>query len=63
MVPGGRNELRKQMGKNAQEASKIYDIRLTSKIMMGHYERLAQEASEYHRGLRYRVLRLMDKWR
>jgi glycosyltransferase involved in cell wall biosynthesis len=57
------HKLRKRMGQNAREASKIYDIRLTSKLMLGHYERLVQEASDHHRGLRYRALRLMDKWR
>jgi glycosyltransferase involved in cell wall biosynthesis len=57
------HKLRKQMGQNAHEASKIYDIRLTSEIMLGHYERLALAALKHRRGLHYRVLRLMDKWR
>lgn len=57
------HKLRKRMGENAQEASKIYDIQLTSEIMLSHYERLVLEALEYHRGLRYRMLRLMDRWR
>ena len=57
------HKLRKTMGQNARQASKIYDIRLTSEIMLGHYQRLFDQASEYHRGLRYRILRLVDKWR
>jgi glycosyltransferase involved in cell wall biosynthesis len=56
-------KLRKRMGQNAQEASKIYDIRITSKVMLGHYEKLALEASEYKRGLRYRMQRMVDRWR
>jgi 1,2-diacylglycerol 3-alpha-glucosyltransferase len=57
------HNLRKDMGRQAQAASKIYDIRLTSEIMLSHYQRLVLAASQHHRGLRYRMLRFVDKWR
>jgi 1,2-diacylglycerol 3-alpha-glucosyltransferase len=57
------NKQRLLMGQNAREASKKYDIRLTSEIMLGHYHRLATEAMQNHRGLRYRLSRFVDKWR
>ena len=57
------HKLRKQMGHNAQKASMIYDIQRTSQVMLGHYERLVLDAMQHRRGFRYRLSRLMDKWR
>lgn len=34
--------LRAQMGRSAREASSIYDIERTTRIMLGHYENIAQ---------------------
>jgi glycosyltransferase involved in cell wall biosynthesis len=57
------HDLRKSMGKCAQQVSQNYDIRLTSKIMLTHYERLVSAASQHNRGIRYRLQRIIDKWR
>ena len=57
------HKLRKQMGQKAQEISKKYDIRITSEIMLEHYERLVSASIPNRRGVRYQIGRVLDKWR
>ncbi len=55
--------LRKKMGAAARKASEKYAIERTTKILFAHYERLVFEAGRRHRGLRYRVRTLVERFR
>ena len=57
------HELRHRMGKQAQMASKKYDIRTTTTTMLDHYQRLVNNAKVKKRGPRYKLTRLMDRFK
>jgi glycosyltransferase involved in cell wall biosynthesis len=54
------NELRKQMGINAMQASKKYDIQTTTDSLLQHYQRLKETAKSWKKSSRYKINRLMD---
>lgn len=56
-------EMRKQMGEQARIASKAYDIRLTTQVMLKHYQRLVEASVDRKNGLHYRMTRLFDRLR
>jgi 1,2-diacylglycerol 3-alpha-glucosyltransferase len=51
-----------RMSKQALLASKTYDIHLTSKIMLQHYQHLCDLHINHKRSLRHRVNRFFDRW-
>ncbi len=55
-------DLRKKMGAAARQASSNYAIERTLKQMLGHYERLIQEAEPRHRGLRFRMRTFIERF-
>jgi glycosyltransferase involved in cell wall biosynthesis len=57
------HDLRCEMGKKAQIASAAYSIDRTTQIMLGHYQRVIDQASRRKRGLRARLGRLLDRMR
>jgi 1,2-diacylglycerol 3-alpha-glucosyltransferase len=56
------HELRKKMGKQALLTSKKYDIQTTTGTLLGHYQRLVEEANLRKKGPRYKVNRWLDKF-
>ena len=56
-------EKRLEMGQAACGATDIYDIRRTTRLILKHYQHLVIQAQGRKRGLRYRLARLMDRWR
>jgi len=56
-------DLRRRMSAAAREASWKYDIERTTKILLGHYERMASAAASPKRGLRVRLRSLMERMR
>ncbi len=55
--------MRCQMGARAKEASRQYDIRRTSKVMLEHYQRLLSVTRPLKRTWRAQVLHFLDQWR
>lgn len=55
--------LRQQMGEGARQASKAYDIKLTTQLMLERYTRLVKSAGGRKNTFRNRVTRFMDNWR
>ncbi|HSB66099.1 MAG TPA: glycosyltransferase [Anaerolineales bacterium] len=56
------HELRQEMGKNAIEASKKYDILTTSNILLQHYQELVEKSKHRHKGPRAKLARLLDRF-
>ena len=56
-------DLRKEMGMNARQLSKKYDIQTTTNILLAHYERLIESAKRHRKGPRYTLARLMEKFK
>lgn len=54
--------LRLQMGEGARHASKAYDIKLTTQLMLERYTRLIKSAGVRNHTLRSRITRIMDNW-
>jgi glycosyltransferase involved in cell wall biosynthesis len=55
--------LRTKMGRAVREASAQYDIERTTKIMLGHYERLTQSAKPVKRSLDQRLRAILEEFR
>ena len=55
-------ELRTEMGLAAREASAQYDIERTTKIMLGHYERLTQSTKPIKRSLDERLMAILEEF-
>jgi glycosyltransferase involved in cell wall biosynthesis len=55
-------DLRKQMGLAACEASKEYDIARTTKILLGHYARLAQSTRPLKKSLDERLMTVLEEF-
>ena len=53
--------LRKQMGLAARQASNQYDIERTTKILLGHYTRLAQNTRPVKRSLDERLMTVLEE--
>ena len=56
-------ELRRKMGTSAIQASKSYDIRTTTQMMIQNYQSLVDTRLSSKTGLRYRVNRMLDFFR
>jgi len=54
--------LRTKMGAAAREASAQYDIERTTKIMLGHYERLTQSTKPIKRSLDERLMAILEEF-
>lgn len=54
--------LRKQMGLAARQASNQYDIERTTKILLGHYTRLAQNTRPVKRSLDERLMTVLEEF-
>ena len=54
--------LRKQMGQAACEASKQYDIELTTKILLGHYTRLTQNTRPVKKSFDERLMSALEEF-
>jgi 1,2-diacylglycerol 3-alpha-glucosyltransferase len=59
----GEHETRRKMGEQARLASKSYDIRNTTQIMLGHYQNLLGASIGPKNSLRSRLTRFFDRWR
>ena len=57
------HELRKRLGQQAVEASKKYDIQITTGTLLEHYQRLIEIADHRRRGVRQKVTCLLDRIR
>jgi 1,2-diacylglycerol 3-alpha-glucosyltransferase len=57
------HELRKRMRKHALQESKKYDIQTTTGILLQHYQRLVEAAKLRKKSARYKVNRLLDKFK
>jgi 1,2-diacylglycerol 3-alpha-glucosyltransferase len=55
-------DLRTKMGLAAREASAQYDIERTTKIMLGHYERLTQSTKPIKRSLDERLMAILEEF-
>jgi|SRR5215216_2547421 len=55
-------DLRKKMGAAAREASEQYDIERTTKIMLGHYERLTQSTKPIKRSFDERLMAILEEF-
>lgn len=55
--------LRKRMAVAARSASRKFAIETTTKVMLDHYERLVFDSGKQHRGLRYRLRALAERFR
>jgi 1,2-diacylglycerol 3-alpha-glucosyltransferase len=55
------HELRYKMGQQAMLASKKYDIQTTTSLLIGHYQRLVEEARLKKKGVRYQLNRILDR--
>jgi len=58
-----QNQFRKKMGQAARKASKKYDIELTTKMMLEHYERLAREPRHHKLDWEERLLSILEHFR
>jgi glycosyltransferase involved in cell wall biosynthesis len=56
------HELRKKMGKQAVKASKKYDIKTTTDILIQHYQPLVDAAKQRKKGARYKLTRFLDRF-
>jgi len=56
------HELRQRMGINASAASKKYDIRTTTEILIEHYQKLIDAAKLRKKGARYKLTRFLDRF-
>jgi 1,2-diacylglycerol 3-alpha-glucosyltransferase len=56
-------ELRRQMSRNAREASAVYSIERTTSIMMDHYEALVNESKVGKSSWRTRLRGLLERFR
>jgi glycosyltransferase involved in cell wall biosynthesis len=54
--------LRTKLGAAAREASAQYDIERTTKIMLGHYERLAQSTKPIKRSFDERLMAILEEF-
>ena len=57
------HDLRRVMGKNAMEASRKYDIQTTTSCLVEHYIKLVEQAKHRHKSPRYKLTRLIDRFR
>ncbi len=57
------HDLRRQMSVQARHTSEIYAIERTTKIMLKHYQHLANQSMGRKYSLRARILRILDNWR
>jgi glycosyltransferase involved in cell wall biosynthesis len=57
------NELRKEMGEAARREAAQYAIHRTNQVMIGHYQKVIQQAAGRKRALRVRLARLLDRMR
>jgi 1,2-diacylglycerol 3-alpha-glucosyltransferase len=55
-------DLRKEMGLAACKASEQYDIELTTKTLLGHYIRLAQNTRPLKRSLDERLMSVLEEF-
>jgi glycosyltransferase involved in cell wall biosynthesis len=55
-------DLRTKMGLAAREASTQYDIERTTKIMLGHYERLTQSTKPIKRSFDERLMAILEEF-
>jgi glycosyltransferase involved in cell wall biosynthesis len=55
-------ELRVKMGDAARDASTQYDIERTTKIMLGHYERLRQSTKPVKPSLDQRLIAILEEF-
>lgn len=55
-------EKRLAMGKNAQQAVTMFDINRTVHLTLEHYDHLVIDRKKQSRGVRARVIRLLDRW-
>jgi len=55
-------DLRTKMGRAAREASTQYDIERTTKIMLGHYERLTQSTKPIKRSFDERLMAILEEF-
>jgi glycosyltransferase involved in cell wall biosynthesis len=55
-------ELRTKMGLAAREASAQYDIERTTKIILGHYERLTQSTKPIKRSFDERLMAILEEF-
>lgn len=56
------SELRKKMGAAAREESTNYAIARTTRIMLSYYEQLVKDAEPRHRGLRFQIRSLLERF-
>ena len=54
--------LRKQWGNAAREASEQYDIERTTRIMLGHYLRLCENAKPVKQSLDERLMAILEEF-
>jgi 1,2-diacylglycerol 3-alpha-glucosyltransferase len=57
------HELRRKMGVKAIQASMKYDIQSTTNILLTHYQRLIDNARQYHKGAHYAITKLLDRFK
>ncbi len=57
------HDFRRRMGKNAIEASRKYDIQATTSHLLEHYNELVEQAKQRHKGPRYKLTHLLDRFR
>lgn len=57
------HKLRQKMSVAAKTASKTYDIRATTQMIITQYQKLADNSRSRKNGLRFRVNRFLDYWR
>ena len=58
-----QTQLRKKMGSAARKASHKYDIELTTRIMLGHYENLVSEPRHHKLDWDKRLLAILERFR
>jgi len=58
-----QTQLRKKMGSAARKASHKYDIELTTRIMLGHYENLVSEPRNHKLDWDKRLLAILERFR
>ena len=58
-----QNQLRQKMGRAARKASKKYDIELTTRIMLGHYEKLTSGPRQKKLDWEERLLVILERFR
>jgi len=57
------DEKRRQMGCQARLNAEKYDIEVTTKVMIGYYQQVVEQASVRKHGFRTRMIRVFDQWR